>query len=344
MPRLVPRLALLFASIALAVLAAEGIVRLSGYHPLPDYRSRLGRRVIEQPAFAIPYLYEPYGSFSEHWPSNPRGTFDPISNGVFYRINNQGFRGEDFAVARDGRARVALLGDSLCFGNGVPDRHHFGTHLQRRLTKGGVLGADVEVLNFGLGNYDTVSEAALFRLKVAACRPDVCIVLYYPNDLRDIGGRNGAELMTPRCTAADLRAHLYLADLVLRPLDAMAQERRYVDELQRAHRPDAPGVPMFRAALRDLREQCDQIGATLLLAIHPVLLRLDDRYPLRDAHAFVRAEAEAAGVAALDLLPAFEGRAAEDLWVHPLDPHPNEAAHAIVANALFDEIKALRGR
>jgi hypothetical protein len=40
------------------------------------------------------------------------------------------------------------------------------------------------------------------------------------------------------------------------------------------------------------------------------------------------------GVPVLDLLPAFQGRKAKDLWVSPGDHHPNERAHAIAANEI----------
>lgn len=336
MRRIVPRILLLVVAVLLSLGIAEVFVRLSGYRPLADYRSRLGRRVIEAPAFAIPYLYEPHGSFSEHWPGNPRGYFDPISNGVFYRINAAGFRGDDWSEDGDGRMRIALLGDSLCFGNGVYDRHHFGNQLQSRLNRSHYLGREVEVLNFGLGNFDTIGEAALLRLRVLAFHPEVCLILYYPNDLRDIGGRNGAELMGKRRTLGALRDRLYLADFVLRPLDARVQEHQYVEEIVAAHRDGAPGVGLFRAALRDIAAACRERGAVPMLAVHPVLMRLDASYPFQGAHAFVMKEAASAGLVAYDLLPAFVGQDATALWVHPLDPHPNEIAHGIVAAALFE--------
>jgi hypothetical protein len=36
----------------------------------------------------------------------------------------------------------------------------------------------------------------------------------------------------------------------------------------------------------------------------------------------------------LDLLDTFRGHDEKSLWVHPTDHHPNEAAHALAAEAI----------
>jgi hypothetical protein len=36
-----------------------------------------------------------------------------------------------------------------------------------------------------------------------------------------------------------------------------------------------------------------------------------------------------------------QGRRAEDLWVHPHDPHPNALAHRLVAESLAPALRRL---
>ena len=43
----------------------------------------------------------------------------------------------------------------------------------------------------------------------------------------------------------------------------------------------------------------------------------------------------------MDLRVALQGHAAESLWVHPVDHHPNEIAHRLAAEALVDPIRRL---
>ena len=57
-------------------------------------------------------------------------------------------------------------------------------------------------------------------------------------------------------------------------------------------------------------------------------------YPFHTLHRVVRAFCEQEGIAHLDLLDAFLGQRAEDLWVDPSDMHGNEVAHSIATPVL----------
>ena len=42
-----------------------------------------------------------------------------------------------------------------------------------------------------------------------------------------------------------------------------------------------------------------------------------------------------------ELLETFRGRRSAELWVHPVDHHPNEVAHRLAAEALVPEVLKL---
>ncbi len=73
-----------------------------------------------------------------------------------------------------------------------------------------------------------------------------------------------------------------------------------------------------------------------MLVLFPELHELDGDYPFENVHRRVREAAEGLGIPVLDLLDAFRGQDAADLWVHPTDHHPNARAHAIAASAIAD--------
>ena len=77
-------------------------------------------------------------------------------------------------------------------------------------------------------------------------------------------------------------------------------------------------------------------GARFLVVILPWLYDLDDSYPFLEIHGTVQGFCAENGIPALDLFPAFRGREAAELWVHPTDQHPNAAAHRIIAEAVHD--------
>ena len=64
---------------------------------------------------------------------------------------------------------------------------------------------------------------------------------------------------------------------------------------------------------------------------------LDDDYPFTDIHDSLHRLLEEAGLAYLDLLPEYRGMDMNRLEVVPYkDPHPNEIAHRIAAEHLWE--------
>jgi hypothetical protein len=94
------------------------------------------------------------------------------------------------------------------------------------------------------------------------------------------------------------------------------------------------GWKRTRDQIVEMQHQMRLRGGRFLMATWPVLAHLDGGYPFGAIHDAVGRFAHASGIGWVDLLPVLAGRRADDLWVHPLDPHPNERAHRLVAEAL----------
>ncbi len=89
-----------------------------------------------------------------------------------------------------------------------------------------------------------------------------------------------------------------------------------------------------RRRLDDLTTRIVGAGGRLGVVTFPFLHALDGEYPYRSAHGALTTHWRERGVPHLDLLPTFHGRASADLVVNPFDAHPNEAAHALAAEAI----------
>ena len=77
-----------------------------------------------------------------------------------------------------GRTRVALVGDSIVWGEDLPLEKTLAKTLER------TLGASKwEVLDFGVTGYDTVQEAEWYRRTVRAFHPAIVVVVYCMNDV-----------------------------------------------------------------------------------------------------------------------------------------------------------------
>jgi hypothetical protein len=96
-----------------------------------------------------------------------------------------------------------------------------------------------------------------------------------------------------------------------------------------------------QAAIERMHRRMALRGGRFLVATWPVLAHLDRDYPFRDAHETVASFCHSSGIAWMDLLPVLQGRRAEDLWVHPHDPHPNAEAHRLVAESLAPAVSRL---
>jgi lysophospholipase L1-like esterase len=82
-----------------------------------------------------------------------------------------------------------------------------------------------------------------------------------------------------------------------------------------------------------------RVGVPLFVAIFPELVDLDERYPYRAIHEQIARACAELGIGCIDVLPAWLGRDAPDLWVHPSDHHPNEEAHRLAAERILEAIR-----
>jgi lysophospholipase L1-like esterase len=100
-------------------------------------------------------------------------------------VNALGFRGAAIAVPKpEGRFRVAVAGDSLTMGWGVADNETYPARLERLLREASPQH-DTDVVNMGVGGYNTRQEVTLLARHAAALQPDLVLVGFYSNDVPD---------------------------------------------------------------------------------------------------------------------------------------------------------------
>jgi hypothetical protein len=105
--------------------------------------------------------------------------------------------------------------------------------------------------------------------------------------------------------------------------------------------PNLEGWRRTQARIQGMQSRLRATGGQFLVALWPVLNNLGGGYPLRRVHETVGDFCHEAGIAWLDLLPVLEGHSSVALWVHPVDTHPNQHAHRLVANELALAVRRL---
>ena len=104
--------------------------------------------------------------------------------------------------------------------------------------------------------------------------------------------------------------------------------------------PNRAGWERTQGYLRDMNQRTRAAGGRFLVATWPLLVALD-RYPFADVHDRSRV-LPGGGDPQQDLWPVLRGERTESLWVHPVDMHPNEVAHRLVAESLVRPVLAPR--
>jgi lysophospholipase L1-like esterase len=352
MNKAVGRVGLALGGVAFALLLGECGVRALGVTP---ERHRQPRTIENADKTAAIDAY----------PSNPRGDFDLdlrddktrarlASEGidvskiasrtpyaVEFHYNAHRCRDRDVdPTPKPGTTRVLVLGDSFTEGQGVRESDTFSRVLARDL--------EVEVINCGRRGRDFPALHDAFDELVDAYHPSVVVYAMVLNDAeqspefrarqkflndwildrrRMLGDEDDGETHGSRLYA------LWRERSEARRV-ARETTRWYLD----MYGPEnAAGWSATQKSIDDMRAR---MNGKFLVALLPLLAR-GKPYPFEPAAKEIARACKASNVAFVDLEPAIGSEPAESLWVHAVDMHPNERAHAIFGHALRDPVRAL---
>ena len=258
------------------------------------------------------------------------------------RHNHYDYRGGEFdEVMLAGRYRVAVMGDSFTYGNGVPEDRRFSN-----LVGAAVHNRGIEVLNFGYPGNNWPEHVKTLERRVLRLRPDYVLLQWGTNDVeldRDVAGR---PLVPPLIGRRDWHEALYRQSALYTLLNAQwirLQLTRQMGDTYPAYMArlygDArsDGAVQADALMRRFLELCRSRGVGVGLVLFPdAAVSLGADYPYRFLHARTLATCAAEGVTCVDLLPRFA--AVSDrltLWASPLDAHPSILANQIAADEIL---------
>lgn len=94
------------------------------------------------------------------------------------RTNAVGFRDDDWSLEKR-KLRIAVLGDSYMEALQIPDGEFFFDLLER------ISNDRVEVMNFGISGYGTLTEYITYNKFVKQYRPDLVLLFFSNTDVVD---------------------------------------------------------------------------------------------------------------------------------------------------------------
>lgn len=344
-----------------ALLVAEGAVRL--LHLGPKRFPPLAHLENEDKSAGV-----------DLYPSNPRGAFDvDLADasqratlgargipgldaaakrtpwGVSFTYDAERCRDRAFSPRTPGTKRVIVIGDSFTEGQGVRESDTFARVLDRDLRA--AAAPPFELWNCGRRGRDFPALREAFDALLAQ-EPDVVLyamVLNDPEQTKDFHDRqeflNDWIVDRRRTTDDDFDAPVTfhgsaLWGLVHERVEtarvARATTQWYLD-LYGA--PNQAGWDATKKHLAHMDQAMRARGGKLLVAVLPLMTHLEKDYPFTAAHAAISKACDELAIRCTDLLPAFEGQKTDALWVHSVDLHPNEKAHALIASGLLPWVK-----
>jgi lysophospholipase L1-like esterase len=247
--------------------------------------------------------------------------------GADFRVNSMGLRDREFAIPKPaGVTRIMFIGDSLTVGWGVEDDLTVPKRLEKMLNAKGN-GRKYEVINAGVGNYNSIMEATWMMTKGIKFQPDLVIVGYFINDAEPTPHRTGGGL------AEWSYAYVIFAGKVGEVWRRLFGGPEWEEYYSNLYKPDAPAWIKNQNALKQLAAFCRERNLPLLMVNFPELRQFDP-YPFAKISDTVAKLAHDMQIPYLDLLDSVRREKPETLWVTPPDPHPNAKADELFAAAI----------
>ncbi len=258
------------------------------------------------------------------------------------RLNSWGYRDREYEPVSqfDDHLRVAVLGDSFAFGQGI-DREEdlLSRRIERELTGRLPQGRVVSAFNLAHGGIATVDQLDIFEGVEPRLKPQVVVLAYMLNDVGD-----GTEFRAVNHPALDpwrtvMKASVGLDFIIWRAYTAFFMENRGkpLPELTYFANQDIWG--RHRAHIDALVQAVRDSGSELVVVVYP-FLRLPAFADLQqqglDQVLAVFAEH---GIPAIDVSTVVDVTDPQYV-VNGFDPHPNERLHQTVAPLVADAIIA----
>lgn len=256
--------------------------------------------------------------------------------GVDVETSPQGLRDREFALdPKPGTERIMMVGDSLTFGWGVPYEATFSKRIEKLYADA---GQQVEVINTGVGNWNTVQEVTYFLTKAKDFKPNIVVLNYFVNDAEPVPEkRSPPSFLMRNCYSCvfiagriDMLRRLFLG--------GPSWDAYYLGLYGNG---DTPGWLAAKAAIKELADYCKANNIKLVIASLPELHDVAN-YRFDAVTQLVKQAALENGAVFVDLLPAVRNENSADLWVTPPDPHPNAFANELLANGLYETLKNLQ--
>ena len=268
---------------------------------------------------------------------------DQINLEAGTQVNSLGFRDQERSRGADGRLRIAVLGDSYIWGDGVADPDQIWSHiLERRLLEHS--GDRVEVLSWGRNGWSTQRQLAFLENEGREFDIDYLILGFVANDPWIVNVSMPRRLFIWHKVAAYLLP-MWKNTITIagEGINSLLLEIPYFSNWEYSgweralYTPD--NLAAYAEILGDIKDLADERGIGLLIVSTP-------NYPPFDRAGYdaVFEVMEEVGIEYIDLYDSVVASFGDydvaeirnELWVNPANGHPGPPLTNLYADHVFD--------
>lgn len=235
--------------------------------------------------------------------------------------------------------RIAIVGDSVTFGEGVPRTEETYSQVLEDILNQQSSHSRVKVLNYGASAYSVKQMAATLRYRMVGIQPDLVVMAIIPSDFNlsrtpiiDAAGylvdqRIGILLNSPVREVLRGAHLLYVLREIALPWFSSSQDVR-----SRFARGE---IPLSYQYIQNFKETAEQHGLAYLILLLPQMKE--------KAWGSLPIQLSQDAISYLDLSPLGQEFSREEFMASPFDPHASPAVHRRIAELLADYVQHLPG-
>ncbi len=265
--------------------------------------------------------------------------------------NTLGFREQEFELDINPNVfRIAVVGDSFAFGQGLSRSQRFSNIIEKEFNK---KEFPTQVLNFGKSGTDTIDQLEILEKFVVPTNPDFILLQWYINDVKvQINAtsqqkRKYYRLIPSKTITRTLHKHSALYFLVDKLWKKTQESLGLVENYQtwlieNLQDPNTEAVQRANNAIIEFIKICKRESIPVGIVLFPQFSEsLREDYTLDFLSMRVLSQCQTEQIMCIDLKNTYSKvDPISLLWVNQFDHHPSALANKLAAKQIIDNFGA----